>query len=236
MTSAAAVTQAHTDRSRRPYAGINMPLLALLGPEGGDILDVGCGSGGAAGVIKEQNPSRSIYGVTVSTLEATLARPVMAECWVADLEGSWPRELEQRTFDSVICSHVLEHLKSPARVVTRLAALLRGGGRLLIAVPNVAYWRNRLHMLAGHFEYQDGGVLDETHLRFFTFHTADKYLLKETPELILDSKVVDGHFPLGILRRRYLGLPAHTWIDRAACRLAPNWFGWQVLLRAIKTA
>ena len=95
-----------------------------------------------------------------------------------DIEGEIPQYLEQERFDCLIFSHVLEHLRNPAEVVARLSRLLRTGGRVVIAVPNVLFFKVRLQFLRGDFEYDpDGGILDDTHLHFYTHRTADRYLL-----------------------------------------------------------
>lgn len=92
-------------------------------------------------------------------------------------------------------------MREPARVLAKFVVLLKPGGQVLIAVPNVLSWRMRMQFLFGHFEYQSGGVLDDTHLRFFTYNTADSLLMKDAPSLQITSKVADGSVPLWLLRR-----------------------------------
>jgi len=75
-------------------------------------------------------------------------------------------------FDAIIFGDVLEHLKDPRAVLTRFAKLLRPDGKILISLPNVANLWVRLNLLFGRFEYSRVGILDQTHLRFFTLKTA----------------------------------------------------------------
>jgi hypothetical protein len=77
-------------------------------------------------------------------------------------------------------------------------------------------------------------VLDATHLRFFTYLTADRYLLADVPELKLDSKTVSGSVPLWWLRRHVLPERACSAIDSLGCRWRPNLFGSQILLKATR--
>jgi hypothetical protein len=86
----------------------------------------------------------------------------------------------------------------------------------------------------GRFEYQQEGILDETHLRFFSFDSAPRMLLSRTSELELVEHRGSGNLPLGPLRRHLLPASASGALDRLACRLGPNLFGWQILLRAVK--
>jgi hypothetical protein len=137
-------------------------------------------------------------------------------------------------FDALIFSHVLEHLRNPAEVLARYVALLHEEGEVLIAVPNLLSWKFRLQFLIGRFEYESGGVLDDTHLRFFTFDSADHNLLCLTPELHVVNKTAEGSVPLWILRRYILPKSISEWLDRLGCKHFPNLFGNQVLIKALK--
>jgi hypothetical protein len=134
----------------------------------------------------------------------------------------------------VIFSHVLEHLREPANIVSGFSQLLKIDGTLLIAVPNVLSWRMRAQFMGGDFTYTETGTLDVTHLRFFTYHTSDTFLLTSSSNLVLQSKIGDGSFPLWWLRRYVLPESASSWIDSWACRHWPNLFGNQVLIKATK--
>jgi 2-polyprenyl-3-methyl-5-hydroxy-6-metoxy-1,4-benzoquinol methylase len=211
----------------------NAPLIDLLNPASRVILDVGCGAGDNAALIKSRQAQASIYGITQSAPEAEIAGQFLTGCWLLDAEGPWPAELSRIRFDAIIFSHVLEHLREPDEVLQRFSHLLSAGGELLIAVPNTLSWRMRWQFLRGNFEYQAAGVLDNTHLRFFTYLTADKYLLGKCRNLRLVSKTVSGSVPLWWLRRYVLPRRWSAYIDRLGCRLWPNLFGGQVLLKVV---
>jgi 2-polyprenyl-3-methyl-5-hydroxy-6-metoxy-1,4-benzoquinol methylase len=212
----------------------NPALCALLGPGAQRLLDVGCGAGANAALLRARHPGLGIEGITRSSREAELAGAHLDRAWVFDLEADFPPELEASRFDALFCSHVLEHVRQPSQVLARLARLLRPGGQVLIAVPNVLAWSQRFLFLAGRFEYEGTGVLDETHLRFFTYHTAERYLFAEAPELRLEDKHVTGSVPLWWLRRHVLPRSWSEGIDAFGCRVRPNLFGLQILLRASK--
>lgn len=212
----------------------NRPLIDLLANDCKRVLDIGCGAGDNAALIKARYSDCHVSGITHSPAEAELARKHLERCWVFNIECALPDDLVDQSFDVLIFSHVLEHLRDPAGVLERFSGLLRTGGQALIAVPNVLSWRMRLQFLLGDFEYEAAGVLDDTHLRFFTYFTADRYLLSKTATLKLTYKSTDGSVPLWFLRRYVIPRRWAEQIDQWGCRHWPNLFGGQVLIRAAK--
>jgi 2-polyprenyl-3-methyl-5-hydroxy-6-metoxy-1,4-benzoquinol methylase len=223
------------DSQNRIYSNNgNRPLIELLSPGRRRVLDVGCGAGDNAFLIKTTHPDCEVFGITHSTAEADLAKKVMTECWILDIEQPLPAHIRLQKFDVLIFSHVLEHLRDPACVLKRFVTLLDHQGEVLIAVPNILSWRMRAKFLRGDFEYSRHGVLDDTHLRFFTYFTTDRYLLAHSKNLYLVCKRATGSAPLWFLRRQILPSRMCTWIDQWVSRTWPNLFGDQVLLRALK--
>lgn len=223
------------DYETRVYANAGNPaVVALVDPLSSVVLDVGCGAGDNASLLKARDPSKQIYGITASKGEAALAGRWMEACWVADLEQPLPSEVIERDYDVIVCSHVLEHLVDPASAVARLSALLKPGGSFVIAVPNVLSWRQRLRFLFGRFEYEQTGVLDETHLRFFTYFTAPNYLLAKARELRVVEQRVTGSVPLWILRRHVFSSRLAEYVDRLGCLVTPNLVGSEILIKAVR--
>jgi 2-polyprenyl-3-methyl-5-hydroxy-6-metoxy-1,4-benzoquinol methylase len=230
------MTNKTTARDERIYSNAgNSALLDLLDGPVVRVLDVGCGAGDNTILLKQRYPSVSISGVTVSTSEAAAARPHLDACWVFDIEQVFPPDLQAARFDTLVFSHVLEHLRNPAEVLSRFVKLLDSGGTVLIAVPNVLQWRQRIKFLLGKFEYECAGVMDDTHLRFFTYYTAAHYLLAECPELTITHQSAPGSIPLWWLRRSVLPAAWSDAVDRLGSRHWPNLFGGQVLIKATKS-
>lgn len=231
------VLQTASDNLQRIYENDgNRPLMALLDRPVGCVLDVGCGAGRNAELLRRRYPNCEVHGITRSVAEAEIAASRMTSCRVCDIEAEIPPDLKQMRFDALVFSHVLEHVREPECVLRRFAPLLNEGGAIVIAVPNVLSWAMRWQFLRGHFEYQPEGVLDDTHLRFFTYFTADRYLLANNPDLRLVSKSVTGSVPLWWLRRYILPIRCSEAIDAAGCRRWPNLFAWQILLKAVYRA
>lgn len=212
----------------------NIPLIDLLSNGGNRILDIGCGAGDNAALIKSKYKKCDVFGITYSAAEAEIAKNQMKQCFVFDIESDIPPDLAKQSFDVLVFSHVLEHLKNPSEVLAKFSRLLHSGGQVLIAVPNILSWRMRLQFLRGDFEYESAGELDDTHLRFFTYFTADQYLLSKSPDLEVTNKIGSGSVPLWWLRRHVLPQAWSEHIDQWSCRHWPNLFGSQVLIRAVK--
>ena len=142
--------------------------IAELVGHGRLVLDVGCAHGYIAEVLKAQGCR--VFGVERNAADAAQARAHCEQVVVADVEApGWVEELPVRDFDVVVLSDVLEHLRDPAAALRRLRGLLRpDGGFVAASVPNVAHVSVRLELLLGSFRYEDLGILDHTHLHFYT--------------------------------------------------------------------
>src|SRR5258707_15785083 len=159
----------------------NPPLIDLLDGGYNRVLDVGCGAGDNAALLKSRHSECSIFGVTQSPSQAAIARQYMTKYWVIDIEDKLPGDLERQSFEVLLFSHVLEHLRDPSAVLARFSELLSSHGQVLIAVPNVLSWRMRLQFLRGDFRYRSAGGLGKTHLQFFSFFPPGHLFLAKSP-------------------------------------------------------
>jgi 2-polyprenyl-3-methyl-5-hydroxy-6-metoxy-1,4-benzoquinol methylase len=211
------------------HAG-NLPALALVPVHAATILDVGCGAGDNARCLRERGAI--VDGITLSPGEAALARDSCRNVWVHNLEAGLPEEA-RGLYAAVLCSHVLEHLCFPAKLLEDLYRVLEPGGSLVVALPNMLFYRNRLRLLCGHLEYEAGGLMDDTHFRWYSFASAQR-LLQEAGFTRV-SAAADGSLPLPGLRR----IAPARWLapaDRAATRWFPGLFGFQLLYHYRKWA
>jgi methionine biosynthesis protein MetW len=101
---------------------------------------------------------------------------------------------DQATFDAVVAMDVLEHLARPQDLLAGLHRLMDLHGRLIVTGPNVAYWHTRWNLILGRWNYAEGGIMDETHLRWFTRATWRKLLEESGFEIVVDQ-VVDSLLP-----------------------------------------
>lgn len=209
--------------SQLTYGSINAGIWSRVPMGSRQILDVGCGTGALGHALKRALPERRVVGITHSELEAELARGVLDHVVIADLEDYDFGGLGQ--FDCVICSHVLQHLRNPELVLSRLQTILTPEATLLIALANVPHWRQRLQFLAGRFRYTEGGLMDSTHVVFFDWTTARRLIHRAG--LRLESSAAEGGFP----GSRFLGSPGRV-LDAVRLRLAPGFLGAQFVLVA----
>jgi 2-polyprenyl-3-methyl-5-hydroxy-6-metoxy-1,4-benzoquinol methylase len=196
------------------------------------VLDVGAGEGAFAKEMQERGCK--VVALEVDPARAAAARARGLEVSEKNLETADLEDLG--TFDIIVCADVLEHLTDPAKVLARLKGLLAPGGRVLATIPNVAHYGVRLRLLAGRFEYTETGIMDRTHLRFFTRASA-KRLFEEAGfhvehESITVAPPTSGSPGLvarweRMMERKHAGRAVHR-----AMSVLPGFFGSQIVIDA----
>lgn len=146
----------------------------------GPALDVGCWSGFAGRYVMTHHDV-VIDGVEPDAAMAAAAANVYRQVIQTPIEEALPRLVAERPggYATILFLDVLEHLVDPDRILRDVHPLLAPGGRMLVSIPNVAHWSVRRELAMGRWRYQPSGLLDETHLRFFTIPTA-RCLLERT--------------------------------------------------------
>ena len=189
------------------------------------MLDVGCASGYLAAGLAGRGCT--VVGFERDPASAALARAHCAEIIVGDLESDADRGALPGGFDVVVIGDVLEHLADPWDALRFVRGLLAPDGRVVVSLPNVAAWPIRLGLLRGSFEYADFGILDRTHLRFFTRSSAHALVRDAGFVVVAEGRIHLERRP-GPLRR---ALPLATnLVDRALVRLLPGLFAQQFVL------
>jgi GT2 family glycosyltransferase/SAM-dependent methyltransferase len=162
------------------------------------VVDVGCATGQLGAALKRARPEVQVRGIEPSADWAAQAALVLDEAVPGRAEepppASWPRP------DCVIFADVLEHLVDPWEVLRRWHEVLRPGGALLCSLPNVTHGEVLWDLLRGRWDYQDAGILDRTHLRFFTPATARRLLESTGFEVVRFGRKVERTAATGLGR------------------------------------
>jgi len=146
---------------------------ALLVSPRSEVLDIGCASG-YLGQILTQKGCR-VTGVEVYPAAAKQARQFCQTVIEGSIEEGKVLASLKDKYDHILLLDVLEHLVDPEAALNNLRAKLKPQGRLMISLPNIAYYAHRLSIFfLGKFEYQESGTFDRTHLHFYTFYSAQK--------------------------------------------------------------
>ena len=172
------------------------------------ILDVGCGSGTLGAQLKTM-PGIQVYGIDISPQAVQEAVSVLDGAWTIDIESTagWPTEILEQRFDAIVISEVLEHLFAPEHLLRKVRSLLADKGVLVITVPNILFWKNRLRIFFGHFEYEDSGLMDRGHIHFFSWQSFNSLFVQEGFKIVDQWHVVPNRF-LRPLRNLLPGLVA----------------------------
>jgi 2-polyprenyl-3-methyl-5-hydroxy-6-metoxy-1,4-benzoquinol methylase len=153
-----------------PYRGHHLLARAVLDAarRGDRVFEGGVSSGYFASVLVKGG--LVVDGHELDPEAAERARKVCEHVYVGDLSTFDPDQLEH-DYQVLLFGDTLEHVSDPVAVLSRLRPHLLPDGALIVSVPNVANWAVRLGLLAGRFDYTDRGILDRTHLRFYTRRT-----------------------------------------------------------------
>ena len=150
-----------------PYSSHSVILRWLPAGQGRRLLDVGAADGLLSRGLTERG--WKVTGIEADPRAASAGAEHCERMIVADLDADVPAL--DGPFDAIVCADILEHLRDPAAALAALVRALAPGGDVVISIPNVAHLWMRLSLLAGRFEYAERGILDRTHLRFFTRRT-----------------------------------------------------------------
>lgn len=153
---------------------VHADIVRLVG-EGARVLELGPATGYMSRVFRERGCT--VTGIELDPEMGERAREFCDRVIVGDLDQlDLDAELGEERFDAIVAADVLEHLKDPLATLSRLRSFLAPEGAFVISVPNIAHGSVRLALMSGHFDYRKIGLLDSTHLRFFTRDSFERLL------------------------------------------------------------
>jgi SAM-dependent methyltransferase len=206
--------------NREKYGGYSSEISSLV-PPGTQVLDIGCSTGALARILTG-NKGCQVIGVDIdenSLKEASRYCDKVLQCDLDDL-AKLNAILAGELFDVITLGDVLEHLKYPGILLRTLKRYLKNGGGIVIAsLPNAAFIPLRIKFLFGDFSYDKrGGLMDEDHLRFFSFKTA-KLLFEDA------GYRVKKLYGVSIVRKKF-------WFLKPLAKLFPSLFAIHIIISA----
>ena len=190
----------------------------------GSVLDLGC----SGGLLAQGMSKRGCTVTGVDAIEISGVRDRVEQFYVADLSQGLPQELNG-TFDYVVMGDLIEHLANPTALLQDARAHLMPNGRLVTSVPNFSHWYPRLRMLLGRFDYDQRGILDATHLRFYTRKSITA-LLHINGFTVLSAKPTG--LPLSAIGIHGVMAKPVRFISGLLMKVWPTMFGYQFVLEA----
>jgi len=213
------------------YRGpINRSVLSLLPGTGKKILDIGCGTGVLAEVLKSRG--HLVDGISISEKELEIAANHLQCAFLYNLENGLPPDIVNNTYDYVVCSHVLEHIVYPNKLLLGIRNVLKESGSLVVALPNIMHYSARLKILAGNFEYDKAGMWDNTHVKWYTFGSGQRLLADNGFKV--EYADVWGDLPFNSIASKILPEKIRVGLFNQIKRLSRGFFGYELLYRASK--
>jgi glycosyltransferase involved in cell wall biosynthesis len=187
------------------------------------ILDVGCGPGWVAAELRRRG--HHVTGVDIEPSEGVVERT--DAFFEVDVENGLPAEVGHG-YDVVIAADVIEHVRDPDALLADLAERMGTDGQILASVPNFGHWYPRLRTAAGLFDYDQRGILDRTHMRFFTRRSFRRTVAHTG--LVTTAERYAG-LPLDVLGVDGVAASAADAVDRVLTRAWPTMFAYQFVVR-----
>jgi len=212
------------------YRKGNPYVIGMVPKEAKYVLDIGCGAGDNGEILRDMG--YVVDGITISEEEKSVAGKIMRNVYVYNVEKGLPKEINGK-YDVIILSHVLEHICYPQTLLKDIHGILNPGGSLIIALPNLMHFRSRWQLMKGNFNYQEYGIWDYTHFRWYTYKTGKKLL--EEAGFKVERIDVSGEIPFEPKLKKVMPAGARRGIYSVLKKLSPGLFGFQLLYLA-KTA
>ncbi len=205
--------------NHKKYGGYSYEISKFIS-ENTKILDIGCTTGKLAKVLKERGCD--VTGLDIDPNSLKEAKKYCEKVHLCDLDqfDTFCEVLPKNHFDAITMGDVLEHLKYPGVLLNQLKPYLKEeGGMIIASIPNAAFLSNRLKFLCGSFTYtKSGGLMDEDHLRFFSFKTARQTISKS-------GYRVNKLYGVSTVRNRY-------WFLRLLAKVWPTLFAIHIIISA----
>ena len=174
------------------FKNIRNDIVSIIPDDAIDILEIGCASGMTGSELKKK-AGIFVAGVELNSRAAAEARKVLDDVIEGNIEFL-DLPYKDKSFDCILFADVLEHLVDPLAVLKKTRKFLRSDGTVIASLPNVQYLGLIHHLIEGNWTYQDEGILDRTHLRFFTYREMEKLFNDAGYEIMKVDETLDPQY------------------------------------------
>lgn len=193
--------------------------------EGSRVLDVGCATGYFARELQKKHCT--VWGIDNHQEALSQAKKYCKAVHAIDLDTAKKLPFEKSFFDYVLLLDVIEHLRYPHILLSVLGTYLKPNGKIILSIPNVAFISIRLALLRGKFQYTNMGIMDDTHVRFYTRKSIFELLIKNGYE-IEQCDVASGFSQITLIGK-YLNYIPKYW-QYQMTKLLPTLLGYQFIV------
>jgi len=172
-------------------------IIEFIQRQTGSILEIGCGTGATGLSIKQKFPKIHFTGIEMDRKAAEIAKKRLDRVIVANIEKINFQHLgfKRNSFDAIICADILEHLYDPWKILSTLREYLKPDGIVVASIPNIQNIYILLGLADGHWTYSEYGILDATHIRFFTFNEIERlFMIAKLNILSCTSNIQKNYF------------------------------------------
>lgn len=178
------------DKPKGYFSNVREEMLAFLPEQIGVVLEIGCGEGGYSALLKKKY-NCEIWGIEYEEIQGNRASQLLDKVLIGDALMLID-QLPDHYFDTVICNDVLEHLYDPYTILNKLKKKIKSNGKVISSIPNIRYFRTFFSLIfKKQWDYQANGILDITHLRFFTTKSIVK-MYEDAGYKILNHKGINA--------------------------------------------
>lgn len=174
------------------YSNVREDVIAMIPPRTKKLLDIGCSSGLTGKRIKKLGVP-FVAGIEKNEWAATEAKKYLDQVNIGDIE-TIPIPYPKKHFDCILFADVLEHLVNPAQVIKKITPYLDDDGVIIASIPNVKFFGVIHNLVEGNWTYEKEGILDETHLRFFTLKEIKKLFHQTGLEILEIGTTIDPQY------------------------------------------
>lgn len=158
----------YEEKAKEYFLGTRPEMVKFIPSEAKRILDIGCSGGGFGALLKEQRPDIEVWGIELHPEAAEIASERLDKVINSAFQDNI-HELDSEKFDCIVFNDVLEHMVYPENALIVARNYLAEGGAVVASIPNILHFYNILEILKSQdWRYTDAGIMDKTHLRFFT--------------------------------------------------------------------